>query len=42
VVVIARRAAVKASFEALRGEWLYLAKRAGVLVPSETERDPHA
>lgn len=35
VVVIARRAAVGASFEALREEWLTLARRAGVLPPAE-------
>ena len=43
VVVIARHAAVKASFEALCGEWLHLARRAGVLAPPEIEgAPPHA
>lgn len=45
VVVIARHAAVKASFEALRGEWFHLARRAGVLPPPEPVTEgsvPHA
>ncbi|XHR27800.1 MAG: ribonuclease P protein component [Chthoniobacteraceae bacterium] len=41
VVAIARRAAVKASFTQLQGEWTHLARRAGILQKTggETSQD---